>query len=220
MSAQNKQQQGTKSQASFVQPLTAADIGRKDESVVRPTCKEFALIVRQLRFNARQGTVGVKGRSDVARTGKKPWKQKGTGRARAGTSRSPLWRGGGVTFGPQMRTRTLGIPKKVRRAALGGLLKDYLARKQIVALDWQLSEDVPKTSQAIQALRKADLHTKRITLFLAFDDALHQRSFANIPGVLIVSFDAPHAFHMVRGTSWVILKKDIDKFTNMVAKWL
>lgn len=217
MSAQEKQQ--VKKSVSRSKIVVASDIGKKIDQAGVAT-KEFALVVRQLRLNARQGTVGVKGRSDVARSTKKPWKQKGTGRARAGSARSPLWRGGGITFGPQKRTRTLGVPKKVRRTALGGLLSDYLARKNIVALDWQLSDDAPKTAQAVKALQMAKLHGTPITLFLAFDDAVHQRSFANIPRVTIVSFDAPHAFHMVQGSTWVLLKKDLDQFTQMVEKWL
>lgn len=65
--------------------------------------------------NVRQGTVGSKGRSDIAYTNKKPWKQKGTGRARAGSARSPLWRGGGVVFGPQARIKMLKVPKKLSK---------------------------------------------------------------------------------------------------------
>jgi large subunit ribosomal protein L4 len=72
----------------------------------------FAMAVRALLQNWRQGTVACKGRSDVSFSNKKPWKQKGTGRARAGSARSPLWRGGGVAFGPQPRTRTLKITKE------------------------------------------------------------------------------------------------------------
>lgn len=208
MSAQKKQQ-SVKSESSSVQILTAADLGR-DTAVARPFNKEIALVVRELRLNSRQGTVGCKGRSDVARTNKKPWKQKGTGRARAGSARSPIWRGGGVTFGPQLRVRELGVPRKVRRTALGSMLNDFLVRKQLLALDWQLPSDTPKTSIALEALRSAQLDSGRITLFLAFDDIVHRRAFANIPSVSIVSFDAPHALHLAQGRHWVVLKKDIN----------
>ena len=75
----------------------------------------MAVYVRSLLQNWRQGTVGCKGRSDVAYSNKKPWKQKGTGRARAGSARSPLWRGGGVIFGPQPRTRVLKAGKQVKK---------------------------------------------------------------------------------------------------------
>ena len=71
----------------------------------------FSIWIRTLRQNWRQGTVGCKGRSDVSFSNKKPWKQKGTGRARAGSARSPLWRGGGVIFGPQPRVRVLRLQR-------------------------------------------------------------------------------------------------------------
>lgn len=102
----------TKQNASLLSTLSLSDLGVTWEQVDAKV--DYALWVRVLMQNWRQGTVGCKGRSDVARSGKKPWKQKGTGRARAGTARSPLWRGGGVIFGPQMRTRTLKINKKIK----------------------------------------------------------------------------------------------------------
>src|SRR3990170_8981839 len=77
--------------------------------------EEISTWVRVLVHNWHQGTVGVKGRSDVAFSGKKPWKQKGTGRARAGTARSPLWRGGGVIFGPQAKVKTLRVSQKQKK---------------------------------------------------------------------------------------------------------
>src|ERR1700722_4270098 len=84
--------------------------------------------VRSLFQNWRQGTVWSRGRADVSFSNKKPWKQKGTGRARAGSAKSPLWRGGGVTFGPQERTRVLKTNKKIRQLALLSLLSDHLER--------------------------------------------------------------------------------------------
>ena len=81
----------------------------------------FQFGLRALLQNWRQGTVACKGRSDVAYSNKKPWKQKGTGRARAGSARSPLWRGGGVIFGPQATSRTLRVPQSLRKNVLNAL---------------------------------------------------------------------------------------------------
>jgi large subunit ribosomal protein L4 len=105
-------QDNAKSTSSISHILTAQDVAVP----VSPehVTQQFATWVRTLMQNWRQGTVGVKGRSDVARSNKKPWKQKGTGRARAGSARSPLWRGGGVTFGPQLRSRKLSVSKKTK----------------------------------------------------------------------------------------------------------
>ena len=101
--------------SSVIQTLSASDLNiegaRKEISPVA-----MAVYVRSLLQNWRQGTVACKGRSDVAYSNKKPWKQKGTGRARAGSARSPLWRGGGVIFGPQPRTRVLKAGKQLKRS--------------------------------------------------------------------------------------------------------
>lgn len=179
----------------------------------------FAVCVRALLQNWRQGTVGCKDRSEVSYSNKKPWKQKGTGRARAGSARSPLWIGGGVTFGPQPRVRTLRVTKSIRRGVLNSLFWEYVEKNRIGVLDWQLSNDAPKTALASQALKNAQLANKKIVIFLALDDVIHQSSFANIPGVHIVFFDAPNAYDVVRSYQWVVLKKDLDLFKKMVATW-
>src|SRR5680860_633450 len=96
--------------------VTAKDLGL--ESVEKVSPKAYSTWIKVLLQNWRQGTVGCKGRSDVAKSTKKPWKQKGTGRARAGSARSPLWRGGGVTFGPQKRSRKLKFPRNIKDSIL------------------------------------------------------------------------------------------------------
>ncbi|MBI2774625.1 50S ribosomal protein L4 [Candidatus Dependentiae bacterium] len=179
----------------------------------------FAISIRTLLQNGRQGTVGCKGRADVNFSNKKPWKQKGTGRARAGSARSPLWIGGGVIFGPQPRTRTLKISKDLKRGVLNTLFWNYLENGSIGVLDWQLSNDLPKTSHAHQALKNAQLIGKRIILFLSTEDMVHYASFVNIPNVNVVLFDDANAYSIVRGDQWVVLKKDLDLFKKMVATW-
>ena len=98
-----------KSASTTVQQVSLQDLNL-DASQKKVATVAFSTWIRSLLQNWRQGTVGCKGRSDVNRSNKKPWKQKGTGRARAGSARSPLWRGGGVIFGPQPRVRTLTLP--------------------------------------------------------------------------------------------------------------
>ena len=117
----------TQKKAPLGSTVTAKDLGVDGISGSVPSAA-FSIWVRALSQNWRQGTVACKGRSDVARSGKKPWKQKGTGRARAGSARSPLWRGGGVTFGPQPRSRSLTVPKRLKRGVLRGLLLKYLGQ--------------------------------------------------------------------------------------------
>jgi large subunit ribosomal protein L4 len=179
----------------------------------------FAVYIRALLQNWRQGTVGCKGRSDVSYSNKKPWKQKGTGRARAGSARSPLWVGGGVIFGPQPRVRTLKISKSTKRGVLNSLFWDYLEREKIGYVDWQLTSAVPKTSDAFKALADAGLGERKVTLFLDQSDVLHYASFVNIPHVNIVFFDEANAYDIAHAEQWVVLKKDLDSFKKMVTTW-
>ncbi|MCL5875497.1 MAG: 50S ribosomal protein L4 [Candidatus Dependentiae bacterium] len=180
----------------------------------------FSTWVRALMQNWRQGTLGCKGRSDVSFSNKKPWKQKGTGRARAGSSRSPVWRSGGVSHGPQPRVRTLQVNKQVKKNVLASLASHYANAGKIVSLDWTLSEQRPKTAEAFNVLKEAGLKNVRINLFLPVSDVLSFASFANIPNVRILFFDQANAFDMSNSDHWVFLKKDFDHFKNMVSQWL
>ncbi len=180
----------------------------------------FSTVVRQLLLNWRQGTVGCKTRAEVSLSGKKPWKQKGTGRARAGTARSPLWRGGGIVFGPQPRTRTLKVPKSLRRGVLNSLLCEALEMGNILALNWVLDSKIPKTASAFGALKEAGLHNQNILLLLPVEDSLHYASFANIPTVNVKFFDEVNAYDLALADKWVVLTKDMEAFKEMVAKWI
>ena len=141
--------------------LTAQDAGltwRTEES----NAANFSQYIRTLLLNWRQGTVGVKGRSDVKYSTKKPWKQKGTGRARAGSARSPLWRGGGVTFGPQSRTRKVSVPRALRKRVLNELFGQLLDKNAVTTIDWTLGSDVPKTNLANRMLKEQNLYDSKI----------------------------------------------------------
>ncbi len=180
----------------------------------------FSTWVRALQQNWRQGTLGVKGRSEISFSNKKPWKQKGTGRARAGSARSPVWRSGGVSHGPQPRVRTLQVNKQVKKNVLAGLASHYANAGKIVSLDWTLSEQRPRTAEAVNALKEAGLKNVRINLFLPVSDVLSFASFANIPNVRILFFDQANAFDMSNSDHWVFLKKDFDHFKDMVSQWI
>lgn len=181
---------------------------------------DVAIYVRSLLQNWRQGTVACKGRSEVAYSNKKPWKQKGTGRARAGSARSPLWRGGGVIFGPQPRTRTLKASTQVKRNALRSIFFDFLDHGKVVSLDWTAPMEKPRTALAFNALQNAGLHNEKLTLFLPMDDAISRASFANIPQVQVLYFDQPNAYDLVNCKKWVFFKKDAENFKKMVSQWI
>lgn len=219
MSKQNKVSMQT-AEAGIVSTMTLADL-QLDESKQKQVARVgFALWIRSLLQNWRQGTVGCKDRSEVARSGRKPWKQKGTGRARAGTARSPLWRGGGVIFGPQPRTRSLSVSSRLKKNVLNALLFDYINNNRVVCLDWALQEGAPKTAASYAALRSIGLHNTKVTLFLSPYDMLTFTSFSNIPNVRVVFFDQANAFDLAHSDYWVFLKKDSTFFNDMVVTWI
>lgn len=186
---------------------------------VAPNEALFSQAIRVLRQNWRQGTVGCKTRGELAFSNKKPWRQKGTGRARVSSIRSPLWRKGGVIFGPQLRTRTLTLDKEQKRIVLRDLFAKALAEGRVACLDFAPEAGKPSTKAASSVLRSAGLHDGRVVLFASVCDFDTHASFGNIQNVSIASFDAANAFVFAYAKQWVFLKKDIELFKQMVGQW-
>jgi len=180
----------------------------------------LAVWTRVLLQNWRQGTVGHKGRSDVSASGKKPWKQKGTGRARAGSASSPLWRSGGVTFGPNMRSRRLKVSKKLKDSVLESVFWNLLKEEKLVSLKWELAGDKPQTSYALGLLGNAGLTGKKLCLVLSPGDVLAQASFANIPEVKMVLFDQVNVIDLISSDYVAILDQNFDMLEKVVSKWI
>lgn len=134
--------------------------------------------------NQRQGTSKAKGRSDVAGGGKKPYRQKGTGRARAGTIRSPIWRGGGVVFGPHPREYRQSLPKKMRRAALCSSLTSRAKSGDILVVD-DLSYTEPSTKRVAELMKKLDAYQKKVLLVLDRSNIAVVKSARNIRGMKV-----------------------------------
>jgi len=133
----------------------------------------------------RSGTQSTKTRSEVRGGGAKPWSQKGTGRARAGSSRSPIWRGGGVALGPKPRSYAQRTPKKMVRLALRSALSDRAAEGKVIVVDsW--SFEVPRTKEAIAALDAVGAEG-RVLLVVKSDDRTTRLSFRNVPRVHVIS---------------------------------
>jgi len=220
MSDQKKLRADKQETSKVVKTISLQDVDIDASQKKTVSDKAFSVWVRSLLQNWRQGTVACKGRSDVAYSNKKPWKQKGTGRARAGSRRSPLWRGGGVIFGPQAREKTLKVPQSLRKNVLGALAFEFIESGRVSCLDWNLHGEIPKTSQAYMALKDSQLVNSTINLFLPTDDHLTYASFANIPNVRIFFFDQANAFDLAKSNHWVFLKKDFDHFKQMVTKWI
>lgn len=183
--------------------------------------KTYACAIRVLLQNWRQGTVASKTRNQLAFSNRKPWKQKGTGRARAGSLRSPLWRKGAVSFGPQPRVRELKINRKQRKSCLQSLFGSMLERGAIYCVDYDFNkEKAPKTKVAYGLLKNMGVADKKGVLFLPYEDSSNFAAYRNIPAVGILSFDQPNAFDLSGTTYWMFLKKDLEQFKNMVEKWI
>jgi large subunit ribosomal protein L4 len=137
-------------------------------------------LVRQLA-NARLGTHKAKTRSEIRGGGRKPWRQKGTGRARQGSIRSPQWRGGGTVFGPTPRSYRQKMPRKMRRQALRSALSVKAAESQVILLD-TLEMSEPKTRQVLGALQNLGIDSSALILLPQSDEVI-LRSVRNLPQV-------------------------------------
>src|SRR3954464_13123049 len=132
----------------------------------------------------RRGTHATKNRANVSGSGKKPWRQKGTGRARVGEIRNPLWRKGGTVFGPQPRSYDFKLPKKVERGALRAALAEKMQQNALIIVD-ALAADAIKTKAAVELLKRLGCDGKAVLIDVTPDDKL-SRSLKNIPGVSFV----------------------------------
>lgn len=186
-----------------------------------PCLEVISMGVHVHKQNSRQGTVACKSRSDlISRSNKKPWKQKGTGRARAGTPRSPLWRGGGVCHGPQPRTRVLSIPKKMNHLALKTIMAIKAGALAVYSLDWKVS--VLKTKDAFNVFKSAGLLKNKESKFILLYDINDLEIFqtcVNISSIMMIPFNSVYvdAFH--NKFPIVFLEKDKQLFTDMVNSW-
>lgn len=144
-------------------------------------------VVTNQRNSQRQGTHAVKNRSAVRGGGKKPWRQKGTGRARHGSTRSPIWRGGGVVFGPTPRSYGYKVPRKSRRLAIKSVLSQKVLDNELIVVD-ALELDAPKTKDFRAILDNLEVDSK-VLVVLDSDNETVQKSARNLPNVKVVSSD-------------------------------
>jgi len=135
----------------------------------------------------RRGTHKTKGRSEVSGGGRKPWRQKGTGRARQGSIRAPQWKGGGTVFGPVPRTYGFKLPKKVRRLAMRSALSAKVGASELIVLD-ELKMEKPKTKDFVGILNNLKVNRKALVVAAEFDDNV-ALSARNIPGVKFIAAD-------------------------------
>ena len=170
--------------------------------------------VKAFLASARQGTVGTKTRGDVSGSGRKLWKQKGTGRARIASIRSPLWKGGGNVHGPQARDWSYSLPKKMKRGALRSALSERLREGNLVVLE-AFKLDQPKTKDFIGALDKLGLEGKTLIVD-SLDNANLILSARNVQGTKIVNSRGLNIYDLMYHDKLVLARAAVDELTALL----
>ena len=158
----------------------------------------------------RSGTASTKTRGQVSGGGKKPWRQKGTGRARAGTNRSPIWVGGGTIFGPKPRSYAFSLPKKMRKAALRSVLTAKLKDDQLTVID-KIELDAPKTKVFVDIVKTMGLEAKKILFVTAEKDETLLRSSRNLYQVLVLPIEGLNVYDLLRFDRLVVLEAAVPR---------
>ena len=175
----------------------------------------FHQVVRMQLANRRRGTASTKTRGEVSGGGRKPWRQKGTGRARQGSTRSPLWRGGGVALGPRPRDYTYKLPKKVRRSALRSALS-MKAQEGLLKVVDRLDIAAPKTKQMVGFLK--DLGVEKAALILLVgDDSNVQLAARNLPHVKVLRVEGVNTYDLLAYDYLICAKETLMELQERVA---
>ncbi len=168
------------------------------------------VVVAQLAA-ARQGTHATKTRGMVSGGGKKPWRQKGTGRARQGSTRAPQWTGGGIVHGPQPRDYSQRTPKKMKAGALYGALSDRARHGRIHVVDALVSSDVPSTKAARTALEGLTEGRKTLVV-ITREDTLTMLSVRNLPEVHVLAVDQLNTYDVMDAEDLVFSREALEEF--------
>ncbi|MDQ0272580.1 50S ribosomal protein L4 [Cytobacillus purgationiresistens] len=174
----------------------------------------FEAVVMQ-RASLRQGTHKTKIRSEVAGGGRKPWRQKGTGRARQGSIRSPQWRGGGTVFGPVPRSYSYKLPKKVRRLAIKSALSSKVLEENVLVLE-NLAFETPKTKDFKGVLKGLSVDKKALIVTANLDENV-ALSARNIPGVTVVTANGISVLDVLNHDKLIMTKQAVEKVEEVLA---
>ena len=187
-----------------------------NDDVFAITPNEQALFdaVMLQRANVRQGTHSVKNRSAVSGGGRKPWRQKGTGRARQGTIRAPQWRGGGVVFGPTPRKYTLKMNKKVRRLALKSALSTKLINGDIIVID-NLNLTTPKTKEFVQVVNNLNIDRKGLFVTANIDENVYLAT-RNVNNILVQEPSEINVLDLLNVNKLVLTVEAVNKIEEVL----
>ncbi len=173
--------------------------------------------VRRQLASRRSGTHSSKNRARVSGGGSKPWRQKGSGRARQGTTRAPQWAGGGVVFGPVPRSYEHALPKKVRGAALRSALSHQLAEGSITLVD-TIDLDGFKTKRVVEMLSDLSLGGESVLIVIDVKDEHLQRSARNLPGVTVLLVEGINVYDVLRHQKMLITKQALAGIESRLAR--
>jgi len=182
---------------------------------IEPNEAVMQQFVRMQLANKRQGTASTKTRAEVRGGGKKPWKQKGTGRARVGSSRNPVWRGGGIVFGPKPRDYSYTLPRKVRRLALKSALSSKMKDSNIIVVDFLAFEE-PKTKLMLETLESLNAAEKTLVV-TADGDVNVYKSARNIPGVKSLRADYINVFDILKYDTLLMTRDAVARVEEVFA---
>ncbi|MCX5779404.1 MAG: 50S ribosomal protein L4 [Firmicutes bacterium] len=202
-----------------VYDMHGAEVGEIDlnDNVfgIEPNEAVVQQFVKMQLANKRVGTASTKTRAEVRGGGKKPWKQKGTGRARVGSSRNPVWRGGGIAFGPKPRDYSYTLPRKVRRLAMKSALSSKVLDSSIIVVD-NLSFDEPKTKLMIETLNLLRAGAKTLVVTADGDTNVY-KSARNIPGVKSIKADFINVFDILKYGTLLMTKDAVARVEEVFA---
>ena len=184
---------------------------KKEVFAFEPNMQAVYNVVNAERAGMRQGTHQTKGRSDVSGGGKKPWRQKGTGRARQGTTRAPQWRGGGIVFGPHPRGYAMKVNKKVVKCALKSLLSDRLANNNIVVVDKIELADF-KTKGLVEVLKNLNVADKKAVLVTTAVDENLFTAGRNIPNLYVQTKSHVSVYELTNANTYILTEEAIKAY--------
>lgn len=171
------------------------------------------LVVKNILANRRQGTQSAKTRAEVRGGGRKPWRQKGTGRARQGSIRSPQWKGGGVVFAPKPRDYSYTTPKKVRRLALRSVLTSKVQENELILVD-ALKLEEAKTKAMAQALKALNAAKKSLILVGEGNESV-ARAAKNIAGVKVLNIQSINVYDLLKYDSLILDQEALNKIQEV-----
>ena len=183
---------------------------------IEPNIHVMHTVVRAYRAGLRQGTANTKTRGEVRSGGKKPWRQKGTGRARQGSIRSPQWVGGGTVFGPHTRSYAFRVNRKEVKLAMRSALSAKLADEQLTVVD-QFAFEAPRTKDAKASMEALGFDKVRATVVIADDDVNTFLSFRNLENVNIIPVSAANTYELVDNKQLVLTVAALERLEEVLA---